>query len=359
MKIIRHGFVSPKSTNNFRYNAWPTVITLSDGSLLAAWSGERFKHICPFGKVMVSRSLDGGYSWTTPYCVQDTPLDDRDAGLLQVGDKILMTSVTNHRAMQRKYNEHWLHAPNTPEKKAFVSAYLDMITDEDEKRYLGPTLAVSADNGNSFSEPKHLPLTCPHGPILLKDGRILHVGSYSSMHPEVYKRGIYVEQLDTDCNIIGEPWLVAEAPEENIEWCEPHICEMPDGDLLVAIRYQNKAEGVQTVYLCHSSDGGMTFSKAEPTGWDGLPPHIFVTSKNAVVITYGCRHEPMGIRARISYDNGHTFGDEIVLRDDGLDWDLGYPTTTENAKGELVTVYYMKEIDDPNENRIQYTIWET
>ena len=46
-----------------------------------------------------------------------------------------------------------------------------------------------------------------------------------------------------------------------------------------------------------------------------------------------------------------------MLRDDGLDWDLGYPTTAENAKGELVTVYYQKEKLGPHENRIQYTIW--
>ena len=39
----------------------------------------------------------------------------------------------------------------------------------------------------------------------------------------------------------------------------------------------------------------------------------------------------------------------------GQEWELH---STENANGELATVYYMKEIDDVNENRIQYTIWE-
>ena len=60
----------------------------------------------------------------------------------------------------------------------------------------------------------------------------------------------------------------------------------------------------------------------------------------------------------VFFYGGKTFGEEIVLRDDGVNWDLGYPTTTENQKGQLVTVYYMKENDDPNENRICYTIWE-
>ena len=74
-----------------------------------------------------------------------------------------------------------------------------------------------------------------------------------------------------------------------------------------------------------------------------MPAHIFVTSKGEIVLTYGRRQMPMGIRARISRDNGHTWSEEIVLREDGLDWDLGYPSTTENGKGELVTVYYMKD----------------
>ena len=64
MRIIKHGFISPKVKNKFRYNAWPTVITLSDGTLIAGWSGERLMHICPFGKVMLSRSYDGGKTFS-------------------------------------------------------------------------------------------------------------------------------------------------------------------------------------------------------------------------------------------------------------------------------------------------------
>ena len=81
MKIIKHGFVTPKEEFPHAYNGWPTVISLSDGTLLAAWSGNRLKHICPFGEVKAARSTDGGYTWGEPYTIQNTPLDDRDAGL--------------------------------------------------------------------------------------------------------------------------------------------------------------------------------------------------------------------------------------------------------------------------------------
>ena len=43
------------------------------------------------------------------------------------------------------------------------------------------------------------------------------------------------------------------------------------------------------------------------------------------------------------------------MREDGPDWDLGYPCTAENKNGELVTVYYQKT--GAAGNRICYTIW--
>ncbi len=362
MKIIQHGFVSPAQPKGQRYNAWPTVISLSDGTLLAAWSGERLKHICPFGKVLAARSTDGGYTWGAPYVVQNTPLDDRDAGLCEVAPgTILMTSFSEGRDITNKYLKHWLHHPRTTEQRELIEKRAAEITDADEERYLGATLAVSKDNGYTFSDPVVVPVSSPHGPTMLKSGEILYVGSYAAKdtgYAAGARRGIYALRLSADGKVIGEPQLVAATPTEgDIIFCEPYAKEMPNGDILVAIRVQSKALNLYTVYLSRSTDGGKTFSEATPTGWNGMPAHIFVTSKGEIVVTYSRREDPMGIRARISRDNGHTWSEELVLRDDGLDWDLGYPTTTENEKGELVTIYYMKDKKGLNENRIQYTVW--
>ena len=90
------------------------------------------------------------------------------------------------------------------------------------------------------------------------------------------------------------------------------------------------------------------------------PPHIFVTSNKAVVIVYGKRTDTYGEYARVSYDNGHTWSDEMLIQS-APNGDLGYPCTTENAKGELVTVYYQKEAlydDYVGPNLIHYTIWK-
>lgn len=358
MKIIKRGYVTPEQSEGFRYHAWPTVISLADGTLLAAWSGDRLKHICPYGTVKAARSTDGGYTWGEPYTVLKTPLDNRDAGLCQIGDHIVLTSFATGRPGRVRFLTHWLHGVRTTEERELVERGDAAITDADEARYMGPMLAFSTDNGYTFTEPVHTPITCPHGPTLLKNGEILHVGSLGST--EKGTPGIYALRIDAKCNILSELQCIATKPDaaDDAIFCEPYAAEMPNGDILVAIRMQSKSLNTYTIYLSRSTDGGKTFSKPQPTGWHGMPPHIYVTARGEVIMAYGCREcHRMGVYARISRDNGYTWGEELLLRDDCVDWDLGYPTTTENKDGDLVTVYYMKDKKGLHENRIQYVIW--
>jgi hypothetical protein len=52
-----------------------------------------------------------------------------------------------------------------------------------------------------------------------------------------------------------------------------------------------------------------------------------------------------------------SWGNEIVLRDDGGCWDLGYPRTVQRADGKIVTVYYFNNAAD-QERYIGATIWD-
>ena len=54
----------------------------------------------------------------------------------------------------------------------------------------------------------------------------------------------------------------------------------------------------------------------------------------------------MGIRARVSDDDGRTWGPELILRDDGGSWDLGYPRTALLGDGKVMSAYYMNRADD-------------
>ena len=59
------------------------------------------------------------------------------------------------------------------------------------------------------------------------------------------------------------------------------------------------------------------------------------------LLTYGYRHEPYGQRALLSRD-GLAWSEELILRDDGPDGDLGYPASVELNDGSILTVYYQR-----------------
>ena len=159
------------------YFGWPTVKRLKNGRLALGASGFRLQHVCPFGKAVLSFSDNDGKSWTASAPIIDTVLDDRDAGLCPFGESgLIITSFNNTRKMQKDY----LNSGGdfrAVEEKAYILGYLSQITDKQEQAVLGSTYKVSHDNGITFG-PLHIsPITSPHGPIQLRDGRILWVGT--------------------------------------------------------------------------------------------------------------------------------------------------------------------------------------
>jgi hypothetical protein len=68
-----------------------------------------------------------------------------------------------------------------------------------------------------------------------------------------------------------------------------------------------------------------------------------------VLATYGHRRPAFGQRACLSHDGGLTWDadNEIILRGDAANGDLGYPASVELEPGELLTVYY--QVDRPGE----------
>ena len=241
MTILKKGQISMPLQAKLNYNAWGSIVTLNDGTMMSVWSGDRYAHICPFGRVLASHSADGGYTWTPPYTVQNTPLDDRDAGLCQSGEHILLTSFNNSRAQQRNYAERGKYPA---EKRAFVESYLNLVSDEDEQKYLGATVAVSTDNGYTFTAPRPMPITSPHGPLTLPDGSMLWIGRrFSDTAPASFPylaEGLYAMRLAPNGETLEEPWLVVPGcTEQGTLYCEPHAALMPDGSILLAIRVQN------------------------------------------------------------------------------------------------------------------------
>ncbi|MHC4618853.1 MAG: exo-alpha-sialidase [Planctomycetota bacterium] len=80
---------------------------------------------------------------------------------------------------------------------------------------------------------------------------------------------------------------------------------------------------------------------------NGNPPALVRLRDGRLVVAYGYRSTPLGMRAKISKDGGVTWGAEIVLRDDAGRWDLGYPRMVQRPDGKLVTIYYYNTTHEP------------
>jgi hypothetical protein len=135
--------------------------------------------------------------------------------------------------------------------------------------------------------------------------------------------------------------------------------------ILVAVRCREARREFQTaenwIDLYASDDNGVTWTFANRpvnrTGSGGNPPTLTRLLDGRLCLTYGYRDAPYRICAKLSDDDGATWGDEIVLRDNGGGHDIGYPRTMQRPDGTMVTAYYFH--DEPDSERyIAATLWK-
>lgn len=340
------------------YSGWPSVTRLQNGRLAMVASAFRINHVCPFGKCVISYSENEGETWSLPAPVIDTLLDDRDGGITAFGESdVIVTSFNNSIEFQR--NATLRKVPHYPYKhKEYVDSYLDILEREfDWKKYLGSTFRMSHDGGTTFGEIKKIPVTCPHGPAALSDGTLLYIGSRKSMetgrHANDKCLACYKVFPDGSYEYMGEIPRVT----EDLVSCEPHTIVLSDGTVLVHIRVQGRENTILTIYQSESYDGGRTFTEPHQilANKGGAPAHI-IQDGDTLISTYSYREAPYGIRAMFSQDNGKTWETDVVLVDDGISWDIGYPASVVLKDGNILTVYYGKtEKDAPGV--IMQVIW--
>ncbi len=327
---------NPYSLHN--YFAWPSLTRLKNGKIALGCSGFRLAHVCPFGKTVISFSEDEGNTFTLPMPVIDTVLDDRDGGLCPFGTSGLMvTSFNNTVAFQR----------NHPYYNAYSGAYLDRVTEKMQDEVLGATFRVSFDNGTTFGPLYKSPITSPHGPLELQDGRILWVGRTYTSADRVEAvdeiRAYTVNPSDGSMEFVGKIDNVDDGKGRLLS-CEPDTLQLPDGRLICHIRLQRKNPKVFTLYQSESSDLGKTWTAPHPVleENEGAPAHLMLHSSGVLVCVYSHRQTPCGIRMIFSEDMGKTWSAPHTLFSggEGTTWDLGYPATVECEDGNLLTVFY-------------------
>jgi len=120
---------------------------------------------------------------------------------------------------------------------------------------------------------------------------------------------------------------------------------LDDGRILVALRCQMDARNAWPE-IFESGDGGRSWRfRSRVSDWGG-PTDLTLLDDGRLLAVYGYRTPPYGIRARLSEDDGATWGAELILRDDGGSWDLGYPRTALLGGCKVITAYYFNCASD-------------
>ena len=331
------------------YHGWPTLARRKNGELLLVWSGGRESHVCPFGRVELMRSQDNGKTWRWPQVLIDGPIDERDAGVLETAKGSILVTTFTSLAYQPLLDKAELSPAGQPgawedlKLREWRAAH-HRITAEQRQAELGTWMIRSTDGGVTWSARYSVPVNSPHGPIQLKDGRLLYCGA------ELWKPARRVGACHSTDDGVTWEWLATMPTrdgDDHREYHELHAVEAADGRLIAHIRNHNKANDKETLQT-ESTDGGKTWSTPHSIGVWGYPSHLLRLKDGRLLMSYGHRRAPLGNQARVSEDGGRTWSSPVIINSDAHSGDMGYPSTVECDDGSLVTVWYELLKDSPN-----------
>lgn len=339
------------------YHGWPTMIRTKAGDLLVVCSGNRKSHICPFGRVLFYRSSDDGATWSEPQYLTEGPLDNRDAGIMEDSDGSLFVNYFTSIAFFER--EVYLNADVLSSAESW-NQLEEKISLASLRREHGFFIKRGSSDGKKWSGKISVPVNNVHGPVLMNDGSLLWVGR--NLNPRYCQESRMGDKVIAAKSVDhGASWeILSEIPvppgQTAKEFHEVHTVQAADGTLITHIRNHNTKDTNLEVYLwqSESSDGGLNWTVPHPVTY-GFPPHLLKLSDGRLLVSYGYRKKPYGNRARISSDHGKTWSEELVISDDGENWDLGYPSSVEMPDGSFITLWYEKRGDL---GQLRYKRWQ-
>jgi hypothetical protein len=144
----------------------------------------------------------------------------------------------------------------------------------------------------------------------------------------------------------GESWRyrsrIARDDEAKVAFQEPAFCAYGDTGMVCFMRTSGAGGRLATT----RSTDGLQWSEPRLHALIGHPFHPLLLADGRVLLSYGYRTTPYGIRLRV-LDNALADPDraeEFVVRDDGVCADVGYPWAVELADGNVLLVYYWTDL---------------
>ena len=333
------------------YAAFPSIVRRPNGELLVAFRrapdrrmlGEPgVTHTDPNSYLVLIRSPDGGKTWSKePRLIFAHPFGgSQDPCLVQLQDgSILCASYAwapLHGDTFAKLKQPVARAGDF----AFLGGYL-LRSKDDGQTWQGPIIPSPCQGEANFDLFGH-PLPAYNRGAMCegKDGRLYWVVAAGTTNSPTRSGAHLMISADK-----GNNWSYScpVAQDARIEFNETSLYETPKGDLVAFVRTENFND--HTV-IARSSDKGRSF-RWQDAGFQGHPHHAIRLPDKRVLLVYGYRHQPFGVRARVLNPECADFATatEIVLREEGGNGDLGYPWAVMVSQSRALVVYYFNRAD--------------
>ena len=330
----------------------PSAVRLADGTLMVAfrraynWIPEGvYSHGDPSTEACLTTSSDGGQTWSEPRIFCGGNLTNQNLTLLPDGTLICITQreqMLPLKVYERIKQSKPLLSSRGPREFGYETAShgVQVMRSTDSGRaWEGPTFISPVPGTEPILPGWPSPAGLRGSAIPLDDGSVgVAVYGWIDLPRGVSNVWFMVSQDG------GVSWeargRIADDPDGHFYYNETGVYQCASGKLVALIRVERKPD--DRLYTSVSTDTGRTWSTPRREEVKGHPYQAARMSSGNVLLAYGYRHEPRGIRARLLDPECEDVSgaEELVLRDDGGVRDLGYPHVLSLPDGTGLVTYY-------------------
>lgn len=327
-------------TDGYRHLHPADIVTLQNGDILL-FTREATEHFSNDGDIVMIRSKDNGKTWSDKEIVSSIKdLDEREGCGVQLKDGTILVGIYYNDLYKSDGAYNWGNEEKLePLDRPRLGAHFIISNDNGKTWEQGNFIDLDTMPFTGLEGPTDAPIEMPDGSIIMAvigygiNGDNKNVGSVLLRSTDKARTWEYVSTIAEDPGGKRKGFL------------EPGLVRTTTGRIVVAMRNHLNENAI---YVSYSDDDGKTWMPPIKTKMIGHPVDLIQLSDGRILASYGVREgagrhtEPGGIRACFSYDNGETWDvdNEVVLRDDFINWDIGYPESLEMPDGRIMTVYY-------------------
>ena len=267
----------------------PDLAVSSDGKIHVVWTDKRnIDNQLEGNDIFYSRSLDGGTSF------QDNELIGCDSGFST--DAAIATSGNHVYIVYR-------HSPNPQ------NVVVNMVVSDDGGINFGEIKTVYIPNSN-YSGGEHL--------VLEAEGSNVYLAFRD--RGDEFNGNVAIMKSTDNGETFSERVIVNDDEDDKVQ---DHISLSVSGEHVYLTWMDNRISEPVGIYFAASHDGGSTFGSNQMIAPHTGGPFPSVSSLGSdVVITYSRGHEDVygdSLLARISHDNGTTWGDEVFISNQSIE----------------------------------------